>query len=213
MNCCQCEGIEEVFNAEAVARELAAYRRTGPNRTTRWLAEALQAEGVRGLTLLDVGGGVGALQHLLLAAGVEKALDVDASQAYLEAAKEEARRRGLEGRVRFLYGDFVKMAGLIPPADVVTLDRVVCCYDDVEGLVSQSAARAGRLYGLVYPRDTWWTRLGIRLLNAFKRMRGSQYRGYVHPARQVDRLVRDHGLRLKQHRQGLIWQAAVYARG
>jgi hypothetical protein len=41
----------------------------------------------------------------------------------------------------------------------------LCCYPDVEALVGQSAARAGWLYGLVVPRDSWLIRAGLRRLN------------------------------------------------
>ena len=45
------------------------------------------------------------------------------------------------------------MSDEIEAADVVTLDRVICCYPDMEALVGRSAERALRLYGLVHPRD------------------------------------------------------------
>ncbi len=38
-------------------------------------------------------------------------------------------------------------------ADIVTLDRVGCCYLAVDELVTASAAHARRLYGLVLPRE------------------------------------------------------------
>ena len=63
MNCCQCQGIEEVFSQEHVDRELSRYRTKGPNKTTHLLTDAILAAGVEGQTLLDIGGGVGAIQH------------------------------------------------------------------------------------------------------------------------------------------------------
>ena len=125
------------------------------------MIDALKKQGVSGVSLLDIGGGVGAIQHGLLAAGVQNATDVDASKAYLAAARQEANRRGIADRVDFQYGNFVEMADKIEPADVVTLDRVICCYPDMEKLVSLSVERARQLYGLVYPRDTWWIKIGL----------------------------------------------------
>jgi acetyl-CoA C-acetyltransferase len=66
------------------------------------LLEAIKKEGVAGLTLLDIGGGVGAIQHALLDAGVEQATDVDASSAYLDATRTEAQRRGLAPLARIV---------------------------------------------------------------------------------------------------------------
>ncbi|MBE3039503.1 MAG: class I SAM-dependent methyltransferase, partial [Chloroflexi bacterium] len=88
-----------------------------PDKTTRVLIDALKAKGIQGLSLLDIGGGVGAIQHELLDAGVQNATDVDASQAYLNAAKEEAQRRGLTERVNFQHGNFVDIAAQMPPGD------------------------------------------------------------------------------------------------
>ena len=162
MACEQCQGLERFFDQRTAERQLQQYRKRGPDKTTRLLLAALQAEGVEGLTLLDVGGGIGAIQLALLKAGVTSATDVDASTAYLAAAQTEAQREQVAGRVTYQHGDFVDLAEQVAPAGVVTLDRVICCYHDMRGLVSQSAAKATRLYGVVYPRDTWWTRYMTR---------------------------------------------------
>jgi magnesium-protoporphyrin O-methyltransferase len=92
------------------------------------------------MTLLDIGGGLGGIQHALLAGGVVQATYVDASSAYMKAAREEAIRREIDEQITFLHGDFVDLAEEIPSAEIVTLDRVVCCYDDMQALVRLSAA-------------------------------------------------------------------------
>jgi magnesium-protoporphyrin O-methyltransferase len=209
---CQCQGIEEVFSQEHVDKELREYRAKGPDKTTRMLAEAIRKEGVRGLTLLDIGGGVGAIQHALIEAGVEQVTGVDASKAYLEAAAAEAERRGQAERVRYQHGNFIELAGGIAEADIVTLDRVICCYPDMERLVSLSAGRARKFYGLVYPRDTWWIKAGLAVGNFFMRLRRSTFRGFVHPTREVEALLEKSGLRRKFYRRTLVWQVVVYTR-
>jgi magnesium-protoporphyrin O-methyltransferase len=213
MNCCQCQGIEKVFNEKVAARELRAYRKRGPGRTTRLLISALRTEGIRGLTLLDIGGGVGKIQHELLEAGAERATAVEASTGYLKASKEEAERRGLAGRTQFIHGNFVDLAPQVPPADIVTLDRVVCCYPDMSALVGLSAERARKYYGLVYPRDTLIARSGIALMNLIVRIIWrAPFRGFVHPTAAVEAEVRKRGLKRIFYRQTLIWQVALYAR-
>ena len=163
MKCRQCQGIERWFNKKLAAKELRQYRKKGPARTTRMLIEALKAEGIEGMTLLDIGGGIGTIQHELLGAGVSSAINLEGSTAYLETAKEEAERRGHAHRVRYHHGDFVGLASDIQGADIVTLDRVICCYPDFPALVGLSSARAGKLYGVVYPHDTWWAKIGWRI--------------------------------------------------
>lgn len=212
MNCCQCQGIEEVFSQQYVTKELSRYRRTGPPKTTRMLVEAIKEAGVDGLTLLDIGGGVGAVQHELLDAGVQGATNVDASMAYIQAARDEAQRRGYAERVSHHYGNFVDLATNIDPADIVTLDRVICCYDDMEKLVSLSAERARKIYGLVYPRDTWWVKIGLVVENLFLRLQRNPYRAFVHPTQVVEALVSRIGLKRASYRQTFVWQVVVYSR-
>lgn len=209
---CQCEGIERCFDPRRVTNELARYRKRGMAKGTRLLDEALRAQGVEGLTLLDIGGGVGGVIHALLRAGVRQATDVDASAAYLAAARDEAQRQGLADRISFQHGDFVALAPTLPAADVVTLDRVICCYDDMPALVRLSAARAERLYGVVYPRDTWWVRLFIRIENVVMRAKRAPMRFFVHPTRAVDTMIRAQGLEQRCYKTAGPWQAVVYAR-
>jgi len=212
MHCTQCQGIEEVFSQEYVERELSRYRAKGAPKTTRMLTESLKEQGVEGMTLLDIGGGVGAVQHDLLGAGVEQVTGVDASRAYLNAAQAEAQRRGHADRVRYRHGNFVDLAQEVGPADIVTLDRVICCYDDMEKLVSLSAQRARKLYGLVYPRDAWWVKLGLAIGNFFLLLQRSRYRTFCHPTAAVEALVSASGLQRQAYRQTLIWQVVVFTR-
>lgn len=210
--CCPCAGIEREFDERTAARDLKRFRRKGPLDSTQMLLDALRREGAEGMTLLDIGGGVGAIHHELLDSGASSATHVDASTAYLAAAREEARRREHEDRVRFLHGDFVDLAPEIPPADIVTLDRVLCCYPDMQRLVGLSAARARRLYGLVYPRDGWWLRPVFPLSNLYFRLLRCPFRLYDHAPEEVDALVRKHGLERRFRNTTPLWQVVVYAR-
>jgi SAM-dependent methyltransferase len=212
MNCCQCQGIEEQFNRAEAARKLREYRRSGPARSTDLLLGALMREPVAGLTLLDIGGGIGAIQHALLKAGAARATDVDASTAYLATAREEAARQGHTERITYHHGNFVDMADTIPTADIVTLDRVICCYHDMPALVERSSAKAARLYGLVYPRDTWWVRAGVRAANGLMWLQRSTFRAFAHSSAAVDAIVQRNGLQQCFARNAGIWQVVVYQR-
>ena len=149
MSCGQCEGIGTMFGAATAEHELKRYRKRGPHGTTRMLLDALRTEGVQGAEVLDIGGGVGAIGHELLDAGTRSVTAVEASPVFLAVAQREAERQGHRDRIAFVQGDFVELAAQIPSAQVVTLDRVICCYDEMEALVSASAERAERLYGVV----------------------------------------------------------------
>ena len=212
MSCC-CQGVDEVFGERTARHDLARYRRRGPSKPTRRLLEAVGQEGVEDASVLDIGGGIGAIQYELLDAGAQRATAVEAASAYVRVAREEAQRRGLGDRIAHQAGDFVELADRVEPADIVTLDRVICCYPDMESLVGRSADRARRVYALVYPQDRWWVGLGIRATNLFMRVSRRAYRAYLHRTDDVDAVARAHGLAPRHvRRAGPVWQVAVYVR-
>ena len=108
MECCQCQGIEEKFDQAYVSEQLENYREDGPKKTALQLIEALLTEDIQGLSLLDIGGGVGGLQHTLLKSGVRKATNVEAASAYLEACKEEAERQGHASDIHHMQGQLCR---------------------------------------------------------------------------------------------------------
>lgn len=212
MICPQCCGFDDLFNEKCAARELRRYRKRGPIKTTRLLIDALRSHGARGLTLLDIGGGIGAIQHELIKDGATRVISVEGSTASISAAREEATRQGYADRAQFYHADFVDVADEIASADIVTLDRVICCYPDMQVLIARSAEKAHRLYGIVYPRYTWLVRIIGPAMNLMHRLRRIAFRFYLHRPDEIDRAVRAAGLRLRSEQHTLIWQVAVYAR-
>ena len=212
VSCCQCEGIATQFGRETARRELKRFRRRGPNDSTRLLLNDLRAAGVAGASLLDIGGGVGAIHHSLLDAGAREALHVDVSPDYIAAAQDEAGRRGHGDRVRFVRGDFVQVAHELPDADVVTLDRVICCYPDMDLLVGNAALKTRRLFGAVYPRDMWWVRAAVRTINVILRIRRTAFRVFVHSPAAIDGVLRRNGLELVTRHRTVVWEIVVYER-
>jgi magnesium-protoporphyrin O-methyltransferase len=124
---CHCDGFDQHFTADRAAREIATYRRRGPAKTTARLIAAVRKEAMVGMTLLDIGSGIGVIPQTLLQAGVVHAVDVDASSPYITAARGQVEQLGLSDRMHFVQGNFVAVAGSISVADIVTLDRVICC--------------------------------------------------------------------------------------
>src|SRR5512141_2468587 len=105
MSCSQCQAIEGFHNKKVVNQELSRYLKKGPGKPTQILIDAVQKEGIQNLTLLDIGGGVGAIQHSLLQSGLYHATNVEASNAFIQAAQAEAQRRNLADRISHHYGN------------------------------------------------------------------------------------------------------------
>lgn len=209
---CHCEAADRHFSAARAEKELAAYRRGGPKGTARLVLRLLRETHARADTLLDIGAGIGILHHELLANGVRTAVHVEAAQAYISAAQEEASRRGQAGRVEFLHGDFLTLAPTIIPADLVTLDRVVCCYPDLEPLLVASAARARRYWAASFPRDRWYTRLYTGWQNRWRARAGNAFRTFVHPVARIYDLLSRSGLRPLQVWRRPVWEIVVCIR-
>ena len=211
MSCCaSCSAINAQFDRRRADRDLVRYRRDGPLATTRQLIEAMRSAKTGITSVLDIGCGVGAVGHEFLDEGVERVTFVDASEAFLTAAQAESERRHTVDRVAYYHGDFVARADDIGHADAVVLDRVICCYPDMERLVSRAADRAVSLVGAVYPRGDWWVRAVIAAENAVRRIQGTAFRAFVHPPAAIDAAFHRAGLRRKSVARNVVWTVAVY---
>ena len=212
MTCCHCQGVARMFDEKMARRQLRHYRRKGPGKGTRELVDAIAGDGVDGRTFIDIGGGVGAIQHELMGRGAAGGTSADASPAYLAAARGEADARGYAGRIRYVEGDFVERAGEVDAADLVTLDRVVCCYPDMPALVGAAARLTRRTLGLVIPRGTRFIRWGVAIVNLLQRLRRHPFRVYVHDPEEVEAVLGEYGLQRRIVREGVLWRLAVYGR-
>ncbi len=198
-----------MFSAKRARLDAARYRKRGLRGTSRDLVEL--AGDVSGASILGVGGGVGAIELELLAAGAARATDIELSGEYEEEALKLLAERGLSDRVERRVGDFVEEPG--EPHEVVVMHRVVCCYPDVDALVGAGAACARRRMVLTYPQERRYTRAGIRVINFFMRLNGSDFRAFVHPVARMTAAAGEHGLELAERRpRGRFWESAAYVR-
>ncbi len=212
MICLQCCGFDDQFNEKMAAKQLRSYHKKGACKSTQMLIDAIAEHDTTNATLLDIGGGIGIIQHELLKAGAANSNSIDGSKAYLQIAEQEAKRQGNQDNTQFQLGDFVDMADEIQSADIVTLDRVVCCYPDMHALVSLSAEKAHRIYGLVYPRDNWLMKGAGPTINLINRLRRIAFRFYPHKPEDIDQAVLDKGFKIYSVKRTLIWQIVLYTR-
>lgn len=206
---CRCPN---TFSRREAESDLRRYREHGPDGTTQALIDAIVIQGVAGATVIDIGAGVGAIQLALLDAGAASATSVDATEAYVEVAREEAERRGVGDRVDARFGLFEAVADEIESADVVTLDRVVCCDPDLPGLLERVTERARRMVGLVYPRETWWNRIGGRAFAVWGWITRDPTRWHLHATADLDRILRAAGFERREISRTLVWQVVLYVR-
>jgi len=212
MGCCGfADAVNQQFTEAKARKELEDYRRRGVGSTTRMLLDGLAHAGLTRGRLLDIGPGVGGLTFELLSRGIDSATVVEASDAYAAAITTEASRRGASRAVQVVSGDFLDVAGSIPKADVVTLDRVVCCYPLYRELLDEALRRAGRGFAFSYPRNRWYVRAAVHGEN-FLRRRRCAFRTFVHPVESMRASIDSAGFTRVAHDHSLAWCADVFVR-
>ena len=217
MPCCHGQDFDGMFDAGRARKDLRAYTKRGARGPTRRLLDAILASrrepGTASFTHLDIGGGVGVLQHELARNGAVHTTAVDASRPYLEVLLQAATERGYAARQTRIEGDFTDVADRVEPATVVTLDKVICCYPDMYTLVGASARKATALYGIVVPRDTAWVRAGVRFINWFLRHAlHRRFQAFAHSHRAIDQACGEEGLYLDRGGCGILWCVRLYRR-
>jgi Methyltransferase domain len=216
MACCSgCVGYaaaERQFGAAVAQRDLDRYRRKGPDASSRLLLDGVKSVAQPTDSLLDVGAGVGVLSFELLAHGLSRATLVDASPAYLSAARTEAERRGADSRLQCVTGDVVHLDGTVDRADVVVMHRVICCYPDWGALMGRATQLSGRVLAVSYPRDLWYVRGFMALENLRRRVFGNAFRTFVHSTVALADGIVTAGFDRVSRRQTPIWCIDVYVR-
>jgi len=207
-----CCAVDREFDPKIARRELKNYRKRGPASPTKELLDLVTPRLPAEATLLDIGGGVGTIHHELLDRGAKSAVQVDASAAYLAASEDETKRRSHQDRVAFRHADFRAVASDIAPADVVTLDRVVCCDPDYETLLGLAAARARTALAFSYPRARWASRVFVATINAWRRLTGAAFRAYIHPPEAMAAVLERSGLKRVAATMRFIWAVEVFVR-
>ena len=201
-----------MFSERNARGEAKRYLRKGLEGTSREIVDYLKSQGVDGQTVLEVGGGVGAVQIELLKAGAESAVSVELTPTYEDAAVRLLDEAHLRDRVRRVVTDFVEASPGVEAADVVVLNRVLCCYHDMPRLAGAAADHTRRLLVLSYPRRTWWTVASFATFNWFLALFRRQFHVFVHKPKEIMATARKHGLEPVLDRPGAFWTVAALRR-
>ena len=211
-NCCTPKGYRQVFSERGARAQARSYRRNGPDGTSRRIIELLKERGVEGLTLLEVGGGIGAIQLELLKAGLASAVSVELTPTYEASAAELLREAGFEDRVQRRVMDLVDAGQEIDAADIVVMNRVICCYPDLPKLAGAAAERARGMLVLSFPKERWWTRVVVWMANVGMFIARREFRIFLHPMAAIIATGEQHGLQQAVDRPGLFWHISSMRR-
>jgi len=213
MSCCCPHSLSAGrFFSRFARRYRRRFEKKGFEPSQRWLLEGIERAGFANATLLEIGSGIGTLHQHLLEQGAASAVGVDLAPTMIEEAEALARENGLAERTHYRVGDFVEQADTFDPADVVILDKVICCYPDAKRIVATSVAKARRAYAYTIPRRCWYTRLGVAITALALRLFRSDFRPYVHNPEKIEAWVTAAGFAKQYQKQTLVWLTRVHTR-
>jgi hypothetical protein len=210
--CCNARGCDKVFGAWFADRVAKRYRKRGLDKAARRMVAFLNARGVEGATVLEIGGGVGEIGLELLKRDAACAVNLELSAAYEEEGRRLFREHGLEERVTWRLHDIAADPDAIEPADIVVLHRVVCCYPDYRRLLGAAADRARRFVVFSYPRRNPLSRLFVAGANLVTRAFREEFRAFVHPPSAMLAVLEERGFRPVLTHRALVWQIAGFER-
>jgi len=210
MNCTYCCGADKLFDLRGAQKEMKKYKRKGANKSTKKLLELLFHQNTNEKTLLDIGGGIGAIQWEFLEQGGKNTLDVDASNGYLEVAKSYAKEHNYMEKVRFLSGDLVEKAGEIDAYDFVTLDKVVCCYPDYESLLALALKKCKSTIALTFPMGGPISKFIAQMEEVYYYFKDISFGTYIHSPGDIEKFVHSKGFKTVRKTISFPWHVQIY---
>ena len=211
-SCCRAGPCEQIFKPRLARKSLERHRKKGLDDLERRMLAAASSGGLDGARVLEIGGGIGTLQSELLSAGAAQGEVVELVSAWEPYARELARERGTEERTSFRVADVLESPESVEAADVVLLNRVVCCFPDGIALSGRAARLTRRALVLSFPRDVLWVRVGLRLVNVGMRVMGRSFRTFLHPPSELVASVEEAGLSLVESGHKGMWAFAAFRR-
>lgn len=177
------------------------------------ILDLLREAPLRRPSVLELGCGTGGLGVALLEMGAERVTGIDLSAQSVEIARRRAAAAGQSEHATFEVGNAVEA-----PADRhdwVVLDRVICCFGDVERLVGRAIDLAGVRIALSAPESRGWRGLVNRPLwlaeYAWDRWWGG-CRGYVHDLNRIERRLAAAGFVPTASDRVGLWHIGLYDR-
>ena len=211
-SCCDARGCDDFFSERLAKRAAERYRTKGVDDTAKRMLGFLESMGIEGATVLEIGGGIGDVQIELLKLGAGRTVNLELSPGYDAEAERLLRESGVQRRAERRLHDIAADPAGVEPADVVVLNRVVCCYPDYERLLGAAADHARRVLVFSYPPRNVLSRLVLGTENLLMRARRRDFRTFAHPPERMLAVVEGRGLIRRYAHNPLVWQIAGFER-
>lgn len=214
MDCCRStsnKGIDKFFSKQARKFEKKLSRK-GLEKSQKHLMEGLLKAGIEKRSILEIGCGTGHLHLGLLNQGAESALGVDISKEMIAYAQSNAQKNGLQEKTQYKNVDFLEVHPDIPNHDITILDKVICCYPDMDRLTAESIQKTKRVYAFTLPREKWWVRAPMRAGIAFAKLFKCSFHPYFHPHGPIIERLNNMKFDIIYQNQTFMWATYVYGK-
>lgn len=203
-------GLNEIFTERVLKRDTRRYRARGIDPRARELLRQIRARiDLANSRTLEAGAGIGGLTIEFARAGAV-AHAIDATPFAVRTARMLAQEQGVADRTTFQEGDFTTTKP--ERADVVVLDRVVCCFPDWRALVDRAAGTADRLLAFTWPRSNTIARVAISIVNLWERLLRRRFRLHLHSPEAMMRRMRELGFEPTITGHFWLWEIVIAER-
>ena len=210
--CEHCCGADMLFDRKVAEKEMKSYKKKGAKRVTSILIQLLSMYSTPGASLLDIGGGIGAIQWEFLSNGASHTTDVDASGSYLNMAGNYAEEKDWSDKTQFIQGDFVDVSEKTEMHDVVSLDKVVCCYPDYKEILIKATSKCKKSIALSYPMGGFIAQVFRGLGVIYMKLKQNPFKPYVHNPSDIENLIISQGFVKSQSTFVFPWHVQMYSR-
>lgn len=210
-SCCSI-AYQGTFDDKRAKKELKEYEESGVKGNSQALHQLLKSLNLKEKSMLEIGGGIGSLIFESFKSGLRRAQYVDISEAYFHTFKAATKTRKLEDKVEMHLGDFVALEEKVDKVDLVVLDKVICCYEDYQGLVQNSTAKAGQWYAITIPKDSWWMKIVFSFFILIKKLKKDLFRPYIHKHQLIFEQIHKAGFQMKEERKNFMWKSFLFER-
>ena len=207
-----CCGADVFFDKKTAKKQYRQYIKNGPSRVTLKIIQQLPGQPIQGKSLIDVGGGIGALQWWFLQMGGAQTTAIDASTSYLQEAEKHASSKAWDVKTHFILGDYIEVHTKADRPDFITLDKVICCYPDYKEIIELSCQKAKTHVALSYPIDGIISQIFIWFEVLFVKLKTSSFRPYVHSVISIREVFEQQGYTRISHTMAFPWHIETYQR-
>ncbi len=214
MTCCgrqECTGTNKFFSKFST-KYAKRFRKKGLEKVQNHLLEGIKRVSIPDAEILDIGCGVGALHISLLRDGAAHATGVDAATGMIRQAGTFAREHGVFEKINYVLGDFTQVGSDLPPADITILDKVVCCYENVDELINKSLEKTRRVYAVSMPRKNVFVRSGFLIEIFIAKMFKAAFHPYWHNWEDLRTKIASRGFKPIYEGRTVLWSIAVFER-